>query len=342
MHVPEKTSHNASKSISMSIRKENMNEANMKKVHTTAKVMLFTHVDTQKHRKSEAKHQECPERVMAILKMLEKSGLGKKLVMDSGHSATLSELSMVHHPNYVKRILATSENPSRINIFGTDMYANEHSADAARRAVGMSLDAATSVLFGFTQHAFVLCRPPGHHATYKRASGFCMFNNVVYAAKLLSQHLRVVIFDWDVHHGDGTTELIRGMDRVKLITVQKTHYENGVKFYPGTGKSKTKGNIVSIGFQGDIFGKKYMKIFNDRVVPVLEDYRPHVVLISAGFDAAEGDPLGGCHLMPEHYKSMTQTIKLHCKNVIAFLEGGYNLDTVAKCTCATVEGLLEE
>lgn len=253
----------------------------------------------------------------------------------TGHEASISELLAVHSPLYLQFLHTAS--PEVIAKTFTDVSVNKFSLQSAKTSVGLSIDAATDVLTGTCKHGFVMCRPPGHHASYNSASGFCIFNNIVFAAKLISVHKRVLIFDWDVHHGNGTEKLVNGMKNVHLVTIQR--YDNG-EFYPVTGSTHIYNNITSVGFNGSIDGESYLKLFDKYVMTTVNQLKPDVILISAGFDAAINDPLGGCELLPEDYRRMTHSLMNKCDNVLAFLEGGYNVTSLSQCVNEVINSMV--
>lgn len=297
---------------------------------------LYYNPITKDHQDHARKHPECPERIEQIINTLKKSNLFYSLNIRTGHEATIPELLMVHSPSYVKML--HNIKPQEWHNYFDDIFANTFTLASAKISVGMSIDAASDILLGNSKHSVVLCRPPGHHAHYNEAAGFCIFNNVVFAAKLLSQHHKVLIFDWDVHHGDGTSSLVNGMKNVKLVTVQRT--DNG-KYYPGTGNTNSFNNIHSIGFNEFIDGKGYRALFNEKVLPLIKDFKPTTILISAGFDTALGDPLGNCSLEENDYKYMTDAMLPHCENMIAFLEGGYYPKAVGTGIRAVIKAMNE-
>jgi histone deacetylase 6 len=294
---------------------------------------LFYDPIVKKHVDAAGTHPECPRRIECTINMLKKNGFFDKCKVIGGREATRSELCKLHDPDYVDDIL--SGDPKRVKKRKfSDIFYNKNSGVAAAVSAGMSMDAADNVLQGKVSRAMVLCRPPGHHASKDRASGFCFFGNVALAALRASENgKKVLIFDWDVHQGDGTGKLVHGMKNVELVTIQR---HDGGYFYPGTGGTFTTDNIHSVGFDGGITGPEYLNLFKKHVLKRVDKFQPDIILISAGFDTGEGDPLGGCHLLPAHYRAMTEALLAKCSNVIAFLEGGYNLKTVANGVNAVV------
>jgi histone deacetylase 6 len=246
--------------------------------------------------------------------------------------------------------LATSfdQGGAAIQVQG-DMFCNAHTLAAARLSCGSAVEATLAVVHGELDAAFAVIRPPGHHAECDRATGFCWINNASCAALAArSEGLqRVAVVDFDVHHGNGI-ELIHYADP-SVLYVSLHRY--GGFFYPGSGNSGDVGKGAGRGFNVNIpwresegTDEEYAAAFDLLVCPLLRDFRPELILISAGYDAAAGDPLGGMLLTPACYHSMTQKM-MGCVpggKVVALLEGGYSLHATAACSEATLRALLGE
>jgi acetoin utilization deacetylase AcuC-like enzyme len=256
-------------------------------------------------------HPECPERLTAIRAHLHRAGLWTPM---EARRATGDELALVHTREHIDFIRGMS------GWIDPDTYMNEHSMEAAVRAAGGVLAACDSA----HRTAFCLVRPPGHHASATRAMGFCLFNNVAIAARHVRG--RVLIVDWDVHHGNGTEETFAGDDRVTYVSFHRA------PFYPGTGW-ESRGNIHNFPVA---FGTPRERIFewlHSKMTPA------DVVFVSCGFDAYEGDPIGGLGLKPEDYGTMTRM--LPDARVISVLEGGYSLSGLGPCAEHHVRALRE-
>jgi acetoin utilization deacetylase AcuC-like enzyme len=289
-------------------------------------------------------HPERPERLEAIRHVLENSPVGKKTVSLEPRFATLEEIALVHDFDYVRKIEKTAGLEVSLDA---DTSTSPGTWDAARLAVGGLLNAVDAVFEGKVDNAFAFVRPPGHHAERARAMGFCLFNNVAIAAEYLLRAKncrRVLIMDFDVHHGNGTQWAF--YDRNDVFYISTHRYP----FYPGTGarreegEGKGKGYTLNIPFPGGEGDHEYLRAFDDIVVPTMRDYRPDFILVSAGFDAHRLDPLGGMNVTADGFGRMSQTIldvaKDVCEDKAVFvLEGGYSLEGLADSVEACLKKL---
>lgn len=277
----------------------------------------------------DSSHPEKPERITKILNKFDESGLNIYFSHFSGRHATRSELLKIHSHKYIDILTSLASQKDRVEFMSKldDVYVNEYSVFSALTSAGMSIDAANALLLNKLKHAIVLTRPPGHHAHKDHAAGFCLINNIALAASVIADaEKKVAIFDWDVHHGDGTVNIVNGKKNIIMITIQR--YDKG-KFYPATGKTTTQNNIMSIGFNGSINGHQYIKLFNEKVLPVFTKYKPDVICISAGFDTSRNDKMGGCELDEEDYKYMTSKLMKIAPQILVCLEGGYDLESLS-------------
>lgn len=280
-------------------------------------------------------------------------GLLEGLPRVPSRPATDAELLLAHSPEHIALVdskygqlkaqgLALRETPQG------DIYWSQGTALAARLAAGCVTEAALGVKRGLFRNAFAVVRPPGHHAGCSCVSGFCFFNNVAVAAKAaLADGLeRVCIVDWDVHHGDGTQAILENDPRVLYISLHR--FEPKAGFFPGTGAADSTGTDAGRGFsvnlpltEKEATASDYLAAFRFVVQPILHAFAPQLVLISAGYDAAEGDPLGGMLLKPPAYAEMTsQLMKFAEGRVVVALEGGYNQQIISACAAATVRALM--
>jgi acetoin utilization deacetylase AcuC-like enzyme len=277
-------------------------------------------------------HVESPERARAILDHLKKTGLLEKLTPLPARDATVQELALVHHPAYVEVVREACERGG--GWFDADTYLNERSYAAAVRAAGGVLAAAEALRDGRDRTAFCVVRPPGHHATPERGMGFCLFNNVAIAARFLKR--RVLIVDWDVHHGNGTQDAFEDDPSVWYLSTHR------FPFYPGTGAASERGsgNIINLPMGGDTPREEFMETFNEAVGKAAARFDPEFLIVSCGFDAYEHDPIGGLNLKPEDYRTMTDSVCALGIPVVSALEGGYSLSGLGPCAGEHVEGLL--
>ena len=297
-------------------------------------------------------HPEHPGRLAAIRQRLDEDGLARRCRRIPAREATREELVSVHTPEHVERILATAGRD--FVQLDPDTYTSRDSAEAARRAAGGLVDLTREVLSGALANGFALVRPPGHHAEADRAMGFCLFNNVAVAAQAAlgrgaqgaprrSGVRRVLIVDWDVHHGNGTQASFEEDPDVLYFS---THQ---FPFYPGTGaiaevgRGAARGRTINVPWPAGMGDAEYLAAFDRVLLPIARAFQPEIVLVSCGFDAAAGDLLGGMRLTPNAYAAMTQRVaSLAQGRVVLALEGGYNLGAIAAAAAACTRVLLGE
>jgi acetoin utilization deacetylase AcuC-like enzyme len=291
-------------------------------------------------------HVESPARVEAILKTLRMSSVAPSLRFIEAEPAKIEWLERVHDPKYVKDILALEINEPVVLDWG-DTVATRVTPAAALHAAGAGVQAARLVLDGKISSAFCCVRPPGHHAERSRAMGFCIFNNIAVAAAHLVEAEgleRVAIVDWDVHHGNGTESMFIEDDRVLYISLHQYPH------YPGTGSAETTGSgrgqgyTINLPMAAGAGDREYFAAFRDRIIPALDEFRPEFILISAGFDAHEDDPLSSIVLTTSAFRKMTELLKAsaekHCNGkIVSMLEGGYDIHALAESVEAHITAL---
>jgi len=298
------------------------------------------------HEETEKMHPERPNRLRAILAGLEVSGLlpGPNCFSIPAREATQDELKLVHSSKHVDVVEATEHED--LTYFTPDTYANKYSALAARLAAGICADLATAIITGKAHNGFALVRPPGHHAEEETVMGFCLHNNACVAARAAQAAgaNKVLIVDWDVHHGNGTQGIFEQDPTVLYISLHR--YEGGT-FYPGTGGAGEVGSGPGEGFCvnipwgcGGIGDVDYLSAFQHLVLPISHQFQPDFTIISAGFDAARGDPLGGCDVTPSGYAHMTALLNsLSNGRMLVILEGGYNLRSISSSVAEVMKVL---
>lgn len=291
-------------------------------------------------------HPESPQRLTAIMDGIKKTHLLKTgtCVLLAPRAVSSAALEAVHDPAYFKAIEKLSRSGG--GTVDSDTILSSKSYDAAVHAAGGMLHACELVLAGKFSNAFALVRPPGHHAgTNGRAlsassQGFCVFNNVaIAAANLIKKHglKRVMILDIDVHHGNGTQEIFNPTHKVLYVSI----HQDGRTLYPGTGfineigEGKGEGSKINIPLPPCSGDEIYLKALNQIVIPIATEYRPEMILISAGFDAHHTDPVASMRLSSMGYlgifeAALSLASKLCSGKLAAVLEGGYNLDTLSK------------
>ena len=286
-----------------------------------------------------AGHPECPERLDAIENRLLVSGVGDALLKREASSAPLADIELAHGRMYVAALRGLTDGlreeidaggPTHAQI-DPDTSINVHTWDAALRAVGAAIDATDAVMAGEIDNAFCSVRPPGHHACKDKAMGFCFFNNAAIAARYaLERHglKRVAIVDFDVHHGNGTENIVAGDQRILMVSFFQH------PFYPEGGARSNASNLVNVPVPAYTKGEQVRDLIEAHWLPRLHAYKPEMVFISAGFDAHRADDMGQMGLVEEDYAWITHRImdvaRRHAKGrVVSCLEGGYNLDALA-------------
>ena len=300
---------------------------------------LYCDASTAHHRNEIRDHVESPKRITEVIKkIISDVDQSKIITKNSSRKATREDLEKIHDSDYVDDLLELDQIKQQIKFteIYDDIFVNDYTLNAVLASAGMALEASESILYGKTDTALVLSRPPGHHAGYKKPKGFCFVNNICLVVQKLSQTKKVAVFDWDVHFGDGSAEILNNMANTLFVSVQR--HDNGT-FYPATGSTFSKNNIHSIGFNGNITGHDYLKIFNQQVLPLFEKFTPDVICISAGFDAARGDPLGLCKLDEEDYVYMISKLRKITPKILLCLEGGYDVDMMASCIVSIIREL---
>jgi acetoin utilization deacetylase AcuC-like enzyme len=298
----------------------------------------YTHRACARHEMG-AGHPECPQRLGAIEDRLLITGLGDALDRREPTPASVAELELAHDRLYIAALRGlTDELQEEVAAGGPshraldpDTAINIHSWEAALMAAGAALDATDAVLAGELENAFCAVRPPGHHACRSRAMGFCLFNNVALAARYaLERHglQRVAIIDFDVHHGNGTEDIVAGDDRILMCSF----YQH--PFYPEWPHS-TAANLVNLPVPAYTKGMDIRELVEAAWLPRLDAHRPEMIFISAGFDAHREDDLGQLGLVEHDYAWMTERLKAvaqrHAQGrIVSVLEGGYNLSALGR------------
>jgi acetoin utilization deacetylase AcuC-like enzyme len=293
---------------------------------------------------SGAGHPERPQRVDAVRRGIEDAGLAGRLSWPAVRAATDAELLRVHTDKHVRAVAATD---GRTVAFDPDTLAGPRTYAAALHAAGAVVDAVTGVLDGQQDRAFCLSRPPGHHAESERVMGFCYFNNVaVAAAEALARGVaRVLIVDFDVHHGNGTQEIFYPDPRVLYVSSHQ------FPFYPGTGMQLEQGAGPGRGFTVNLpmpagsDDADYLRVYREIVLPLARAFDPELVLASAGFDAFGGDPLAGMRLTADGYGALAgvcleAAAGAASGRAVFALEGGYDLEGLASSGAAVTRVLL--
>ena len=310
----------------------------------------FTHKDCRLHEMGPG-HPECKERLDAIEDRLLITGVGDALQQREAPLAPLADIELAHGRMMVAALRGLSDGLADDIQAGGPAYAqidpdtsmNVHTWNAALRGAGAVIAATDSVMAGEMENAFCAVRPPGHHACRDKAMGFCFFNNVAIAAKYaLERHglKRVAVVDFDVHHGNGTEDILSGDERVLMVSFFQH------PFYPFSGFDGHASNMVNLPVPAYTKGMEVRELIETAWIPRLEAFKPEMIFISAGFDAHREDDMGQLGLVEQDYAWITQRVKdvakRHAKGrIVSSLEGGYNLSALARSVEAHIRVLAD-
>jgi acetoin utilization deacetylase AcuC-like enzyme len=310
----------------------------------------YTHGDCRRHEMG-PDHPECPQRLDAIEDRLIASGLDVALTRVVAPGASLDELTLAHERSHIaalRGMCATlaedvAAGGPRYVAIDTDTSMNTATWDAILRSAGAAMAATDAVIAGEFQNAFCAVRPPGHHATRNKAMGFCFVNNVAVAAKYaLERHRlkRVAIVDFDVHHGNGTEDIVAGDKRILMVSFFQH------PFYPHSGESPSADNLVNVPVPAYTKGMEIRELVESFWIPRLEAHRPEMIFISAGFDSHREDDMGQLGLVEADYAWITERLMSVASRygkgrIVSCLEGGYNLSALGRSVEAHLRALAE-
>jgi acetoin utilization deacetylase AcuC-like enzyme/formylglycine-generating enzyme required for sulfatase activity len=297
----------------------------------------FVYQDIYLQHKTGSGHPETPQRLRAIVEQLKPASSSMQLIAPRSSSYSLEWVEAIHTPEYVKRVRDSCQEGIKY-MDSVDTPISAESYEVALAAVGGVLSAIDEVMVGNVSNAFCAIRPPGHHALKDRAMGFCLFNNVAIGARYIQKKYglsKVLIVDWDVHHGNGTQAAFYDDPTVLYFS---THQ---YPFYPGTGSEEEKGAGEGLGYNINVplpagtGDEEYIKAFKEILKPRALEFKPDFVLISAGFDAHKDDLLGGMNVTAKGFAEMTAIVKDIAEKccsgrIVSVLEGGYNLSGLAE------------
>ena len=295
-----------------------------------------------------SRHPERPERFDAVMAGLRQSGLADKLDRLDRRSATEDEVALCHTREYIA--LTQREIVAKSRTLSTgDTTISARSREVALEAAGGLLNAVDAVMEKRARNAFCVVRPPGHHATPNRGMGFCIFNNVAIAARYAQQRHgveRVLIADWDVHHGNGTQDIFYNDGSVFFFSTHQSPWYPGTGAASETGEGTGKGTTLNCPFPSGAGRKEIYGVFHDKLRAAAKSFRPDLVLVSAGFDSRLGDPLGEFILKDGDFRDLTVLMMEIAEataeaRLVSVLEGGYNLDGLAAASAAHVKALME-
>ncbi len=292
-------------------------------------------------------HPENATRLVHITRHLDETGLAARCTEPPWEPATVEQLAHLHQPAYIAKLAETIGR--RGELADPDTVVSPQSFEVARLAAGAAVDAVGRVVRGEDATALCLIRPPGHHARPGAAMGFCLFNNVAVAAQAAIDELqldRVLVVDWDVHHGNGTQEMFWRDGRIGFFSIHR------FPFYPGSGNWDETGSGPGLGANVNVpvaFGtprSEYFAEFTKALTKFADRVRPQLVLISAGFDSHRTDPVGSLGLETEDFVELTKIVRDVARThaggrVVSLLEGGYNPPVLADCVGVHLQGLID-
>ena len=292
-------------------------------------------------------HPESPARYTAIMKALTSSELLPKLAAIPSRAAEIPEMELCHPRHYIE--LARDEVAAGLDTLSTgDTQICEKSYEVATHAVGAVLNAVDAVMTGKLTRAFCAVRPPGHHARPSQGMGFCLFNNIAIGARHAQKKhdaAKVLIVDWDVHHGNGTQDIFYEDGSVLFASSHQSPWYPFTGHAHETGGGKGKGCTLNFPFAAGAGIKEIGGAFRDQLLPEIARFKPDLIMISAGFDSRVDDPLGNFKLTDADFSELTRLLMAaadeHCQGrLISVLEGGYNLSGLASAVTAHVGALL--
>lgn len=292
-------------------------------------------------------HPEQPRRFRAVMDALQGAGLMEKMVRLEPRDARVEDLALAHDASYLK--LAEREILAGTDQLSTgDTQVDMHSWSAAQRAAGSGLAAVDAVCTGHAQRAFCVVRPPGHHAGAYYGMGFCVVNNIAVAARHAQKRHgvgKILIVDWDVHHGNGTQDIFYDDESVFFCSTHQSPWYPGTGMANETGRGPGLGTTLNFPLPAGSGKKEIYGALEAKLVSAMDKYRPELVMISAGFDSRVDDPLGKFRLTDEDFTELTKLVRhladTHAQGrLVSMLEGGYSLAGLASAATAHATALL--
>ncbi|MDP3981124.1 MAG: histone deacetylase [Chlamydiota bacterium] len=291
-------------------------------------------------------HPECAGRLRSIMDYLQDAAISSQLIQVKVSEASEAELALIHNPQYIQSLQDFCKSGDQ--WIDADTYVLPCSYDIARLAVGAVLNAIKTVHQGLVKKAFCAVRPPGHHAASDMAMGFCLFNNIAIGARFIQKQKwgdKILIIDWDVHHGNGTQDIFWEDPSVGYVSVHR------YPFYPGTGRADETGGVAA---KGTLFNlpvsartgiDEILNRTEEMIQKAADQMRPDWILISCGFDAYHKDPLGGLGFDAHSYARLTSFVGSIARcyaegRVVSVLEGGYNQDALGPLVEAHLQALI--
>ena len=293
-------------------------------------------------------HPESPERLAAVYEMLDNSNMSWKYVGIEPRAASHDEIAYVHTPSYINHIAETAG--KNYVFLDSDTVAGPDTYEIAKLAAGGLMNAISGVMTGEVDNAFALVRPPGHHAGAGNSEGFCVFNNVAIGAMhAMNKHglKKILIVDWDLHHGNGTQNIFYPDRRVLYFSTHQYPHYPGTGGLQEIGEGNALGYTVNVPLRPGAVNGTFISAFRRILEPIAQAFEPELILISAGFDTYYQDPLGGMRVTPEGFAAMARVLlniadKCCAGRVVAVLEGGYHIIGLVRSVKATLEEMFDE
>lgn len=293
-------------------------------------------------------HPESPERLAAIYEMLDNPLMNWKFTHIEPREATHKEIETIHSPSYVEFIASTAG--QSCVYLDPDTATSPETYEIAKLAVGGVCNAIDEVMEGKVDNAFAFVRPPGHHAEKDAAKGFCVFNNIAIGAMhAISKYnlKRILIVDWDLHHGNGTQHSFYNDPRILYFSTHQYPYYPGTGALQEIGRGPGEGYTINVPLSEGAGDADFVKIFRKILQPVALEFKPELILLSAGFDTYFQDPLGGMRVKPEGFANMARILLniagACCQGrLVAMLEGGYHISGLTRSVKAVLEEMLDE
>lgn len=300
----------------------------------------ITHFQCDKHNMG-ADHPESPQRLGAIQNRLINGQLMDFLRHVEAPTATREQLVATHQPDYVDSIFARAPEEGQVEL-EAETIMMPHTLEASLYAAGAVVKAVDMVMTQQVDNAFCAVRPPGHHAEFDKAMGFCLFNNIAVGARYATAQYdleRVAIVDFDVHHGNGTEDIFKQDQRV----LYASSYQH--PFYPYSDPGASHDNILHMPLEAGSGSAAFRQVILDQLIPALDDFKPQLIMISAGFDAHKEDPMGQLRLDETDYTWITDQLRAaaerHCGGrIVSVLEGGYNIDALGRAAFCHIRSLM--
>lgn len=308
----------------------------------------FVYSDVYLSHETGADNHERPERLKAIIDACEKAGLMRQLNTIAPFGVDEEIIALVHDRSYIDQIKETCKRGPA--TFDSDTTVGPGSYNAACHAVGGVIAVVNALMAERIKNAFCAVRPPGHHATQNKAMGYCLFNNVAIAARYAQKYYdtlkRILIVDWDIHHGNGTQDIFYGDDSVLYFSTHQHPHYPGSGARSETGAGTGKGYTINVPMSPGAGDTEYIHAFDEILAPAARTFKPDLILISAGFDAHKDDSLSNTAVTTGGFTQITATVCSLAKEccagrVISVLEGGYNLKSLGAAAAAHISKLIE-